>query len=136
MSFNIAQAGNWIKEKFKKGIRKTAKEDTKHMLPSVATGEDRTKYLRYCISLLKDVPSPIMHAIPVQLRMANGLSSKQLAKFMRYFMIVKLENSDEWVAKNFNIDARVVKTFEGLCMKAAKECIRRRKLEGVPIVGM
>ena len=139
MNFNLNSAWNWLKEKKEKLKNGTLKEEIKKDVSSspisMAQGEDREKYLKYCISLLDDVPRGIVRSIPSQLRMANGLSGPSLAKMMQSFMLLKLTMSEERMALAFRVEVKVIRQFEDLCMLSVQEAIRKRKLDGVPIVG-
>jgi len=139
MNFNIEQASNWIKEKIAKGLRKTVQEDKqiKDFQPSIALEHDRRKYLLYCISLLEDVSLGVMVQLPSQLRVANSLSSKQVAMLMRRFMIDKIYKGYSYKEMSviYNVPEPVIEKFDFLCQLAVKEAINKTKREKVPIVG-
>jgi len=133
----IEEAGNIIKEKFQKGIKNLVKKDMADQgaKPSVALPHEQARYLKYCVSLLTDVSPVVMRSIPTELRQANGLSSTELAKFMRYFMNLTIDHSDEWIARAFGMPIIVIVKFKELCVVAVKEELKKCRLEGVPIVG-
>ena len=135
--YSIEQAGNILKEAKEQGLRNIVKNDpvVKDFKPTVTSEADREKYLCYCICLLEDVSPTIMSAIPQSIRMANGLSSKDLAKFVRYFLLAKMRNSEEWLSMKFGVDIKVIKKFGDLGMKAVQEAINKKKMFGTPILG-
>lgn len=139
MLFNLEQARNWIKEKIAKGLRKTVHEDKqiKDFQPSIAPEHDRNQYLLYCISLLDSVSPGIMSQLPRELRVANTLSSKQVAMLMRRFMIDKVYKhySYKEMAVIYSVPEQVIEKFDFLCQLAVKEAIAKTKREKVPIVG-
>ena len=139
MLHSIESAGRWIKERTYDFLRKSVKADkqVKDFQPSVAPEQDRQKYLLYCISLLENVSPGVMRQLPSQLRLANSLSSKQVAMLMRRFMIDKIYRnySCKEMAVIYQVPESVVTTFDNLCQIAVKEAIEKTKREKVPVLG-
>ena len=139
MLHSIESAGRWIKERTYAFLRKSVKTDkqVKDFKPSVAPEQDSKKYLLYCISLLDSVSSGIMSQLPRELRVANSLSSKQVAMLMRRFMIDKVYKgySVKEMSIMYQVSEPVIEKFDFMCQLAVKEAINKTKREKVPILG-
>lgn len=110
---SITEAGNYLKDRTK-DIKQTVDEGMKGAKPSIATPEQRIKYLKYCISLMTRPQDRDSKTLLIM--RAEGMSHKRIAFYSKVSIIevVRLEKE---------------------ALKKAKDAIARRRLHGVPILG-
>jgi len=110
---SIEQAGNYLKDR-EKTLEKDTKERMKDKQPSVATPQDRKKFLKYCISLMTHPNDQDAKALLIM--RAEGMTYKSISYYSR-------------------VPEDKIKILEGIAIKKAKDAIAARRTTGIPIIG-
>jgi len=132
-ALNLEQAMNYLKN-HRKHVAKEIKEQAQESKISIAPEDDRLRYLRYCISLLKVVDEDIMRLMPENIRVMY--SNKEMANFFRWFLELRLQHASfKYLSHEVGVPEKLLKTLDVCAQEAVYRAIDRARKTGIPLVG-